>query len=280
MQIDSIVITHPDKIVFPELKITKAMVADYYHKVAKHMLPYLKGRPLTLRQYPHGIDKEGFYHKHASESYPDFIHRVIVPMVTTADKMTMLIASSVRDLVYMAEQNTIEFHTGLARIDHIELPDQIILDFDPSDDDFEKVRAAVLLTKQILEQKKLMPFVKTTGSRGLHVHIPLRPHMHFKDVKKESHELAEFIHSQSQDITTLEQRKEKRGNKVFIDYLRNDYNMTAIVPYSLRANKYAGVATPLFWHEVEDKKLNAHTYNISNVLKRLDEIEDPWHHFK
>ena len=118
-------------------------------------------------------------------------------------------------------------------------------------------------------------FVKTSGSRGLHVHVPLKPELHFDKVKKVAKKIAEKLHQQLTDITTMQQRKNKRGNKVFIDILRNDYAMTTIVPYSLRAITGAPVATPLKWEELNDNSLTAQSYHLKNIFHRLGQIDDP-----
>lgn len=261
MKIAGVEIPHPDKILYPEAKITKLEIATYYNLIAKLMLPHIKERPLTLKQYPHGINQVGFFHKHAPEYFVNEVPIYTIPMHSEGGtKIDMVGVESAHDLVYLAGQNTIEFHMGLSRIGSIEKPDQIILDFDPSDEDFEKVRKVALITKDILDAQKLKSFVKTTGSRGVHIHIPFKPQQKYPEVKKIAKQLAEYINVQCPDLSTVEHRKNKRGNKVFIDYLRNDYAMTAVAPYSLRPNKNAGIATPISWEELHKKSLQPHYY--------------------
>jgi bifunctional non-homologous end joining protein LigD len=278
MEIAKVNIAHPEKILYPELAVDKAEVAAYYNFIAVHMLPYIKNRPLSLRQYPHGIDKPGFFHKHSANFYPRCIQRFIIPTSHHGD-IEMVGVATAEGLVYLSVQNTIEFHMSLAHVNNIKKPDQIILDFDPSDDDFEKVRTLALQTKEILDQQGLISFVKTTGSRGLHVHIPLKPQKEYVQIKPIAKQLAEYLQQQCPDIATVEHRKIKRGNKVFIDYLRNDYSATAVAPYSLRANKWAGIATPVSWDEVRDKKLQPYTYNIKNIQQRV-KTANPWRDFR
>lgn len=279
MKIDHITITHPDKMLFPKDDITKIEVADYYRRIADYMLPWIKNRPLTLKRYPEGIQESGFFNKHAPDYFPDFIERFTVPMEQNQSEMQMVGAENASDLIYLAGQNTIEFHMALSKMENIKKPDQIIFDFDPSDDDFEKVRTAALQLKQILDQKDIPSFVKTSGSRGVHVHIPIRVDKEFTAVKEKAKKIAEVLHHACPGLTTLEQRKEKRGNKVFIDYLRNEYAMTAIAPYSLRARNGAPLATPIEWDELKDTSLMPHTYHLKNIFRRLGQKENPWSQF-
>lgn len=245
------------------------------------MLPLIKDRPLTLRRFPDGIREKGFFNKHAPEYFPEFIRRAAVPMRTASGKnMEMVVADDKEDLVYFAGQDTIEMHMALSRLDDLERPDQIIFDLDPSDDDFEKVRQTAFALKDLLDERDIPCFVKTTGSRGLHIHIPLRPERTFDQVKPVALKLARELNHREPGLTTLEQRIDQRGDRVFIDYLRNDYGMTAIAPYSPRALKGAPVATPLDWEELKDPELGPRSYTISNIFRRLGQKADPWVEFR
>lgn len=280
MKPEDVEISHPDKVLFPEAGITKRDFADYFERIAEYILPHIKSRPLTLKRYPEGVEKEGFYNKHAPEHFPSYITRLNVPMRSKGgDNMKMVSADKAADLVYFAGQDVIELHMGLSKAGDLEKPDQIIFDFDPSDDDFEKVREAALALKALLDKENLTSFVKTTGSRGVHVHIPLRPEEKFQDVKPVAREIAQKLHEEKPDLTTLEQRKGERGDKVFIDILRNDYGMTGIAPYSPRAKKSAAIATPVDWEELKGPALGPQSYTVKNIFRRLSQKEDPWKNF-
>lgn len=279
MKIQDIEISHPDKVLFPDSGITKSDLVEYYQKISGYMLPHIKDRPLTLRRYPHGIKKEGFYSKHIPDYYPDYIKRITVPMRTKQQDMMMACAQKEKDLIYFAGQDVIELHMSLSKTSNLENPDQMIFDFDPHND-FEKVRIAALELKSILDALQMPSFIKTTGSKGVHVHVPLTADASFSQIKECSNKIAHQLLEQLPEVTTLEQRKEKRGDKVFIDILRNDYGMTAIVPYSLRAVEEASIATPIDWGELKDKSLNARTYSLSNILRRLSQKQDPWRDFE
>ena len=165
---------------------------------------------------------------------------------------------------------------SLSRAGALEQPDQIIFDLDPTDGDFAKVRQTAFALKELLDERAVPALVKTTGSRGLHIHVPLRADQPFTEVKPVSRRLAETLHRQTPDLTTLEHRKNQRGRKVYIDYLRNDYGMTAIAPYSLRALPGAPVATPIDWAELRNTSLGPRTYHLGNILRRLGQKADPW----
>ena len=270
-------ISHPDKMLFPEAGIRKRDLATYYGRIAPYLLPHIQGRALTLKQFPHGIAAEGFFHKHAPGYFPDFIQRLTVPLRSQPGKtIPMVAADAAADLVYLAGQSTIELHMSLSRIGALDQPDQIIFDLDPTDEDFAKVRQTAFALKALLDEREVPSVVKTTGSRGLHIHVPLRVDKPFKEVKRIVRQLAETLHRQIPDLTTLEHRKDHRGQKVYIDYLRNDYGMTAIVPYSLRALPGAPVATPIDWEELSNTALTPQSYHLGNIFRRLGQKEDPW----
>jgi len=280
MNIEGIELSHPDKVLFTNEGYTKKDIAEYYAKISSLMLPMVEQRPITMRRYPDGIQKEGFFNKHAPDYFPDFLPRFHLPMKTGEKDMEMIGIEKPEHLVYLANQNTIEFHISLSKKNQIDKPDQIIFDFDPSDDDFEKVRSSALRLKEILDELQLHSFVKTSGSKGLHVHLPIIVQYSFDEVKKIAKQISRYLNDECPDLTTLEQRKQKREGKVFIDYLRNDYGMTAIAPYSLRAKPGAPVAVPLDWKEVKDKSLGPQSYTIKNIFRRTAHKDNPWASFE
>jgi len=191
----------------------------------------------------------------------------------------MTAAKKAEDLVYFSGQNVIELHAALSTGDALEEPERMVFDFDPSEDDFGKVRQLVRTFKRILDAADITAFVSTTGSRGLHVHVPLRPGAQFQQSKSVAKALAQKLHGAEPEISTLEQRKSKRGNKVFIDTLRNAYGQTFILPYSLRAQKQAPVATPVRWDELDSSDFSAQSYTLANILQRLSQVENPWKNY-
>mgnify|MGYP005838466579 CR=1 FL=1 len=280
MKTGKVELSHPDKVLFGKSGLTKKDLADYYERIADTMIRHIKGRPITLKRYPEGIDGEGFFNKHAPDYFPDYIERIEVPQRSKDDQPTkMIIINEAADLVYLAGQDVLSLHMGLSKKDDLEKPDQIIFDLDPSDEDFDKVRRTALALKDMLDDKGLPGFVKTSGSRGLHIHIPIKPEKDFSVIKDVARDLAEEFNESEPDLTTLEHRKNKRGDKVFLDILRNDYGMTAIAPYSTRARYRAPLAVPLSWSEISDSELSPQKYTIENIFRRLSQKDDPWADF-
>lgn len=268
-------ITSEDKIFFPP-DITKLDLVEYYKNIAPDMLPYLKNRPLMLARYPNGITGESFYQKNASEYFPEYIEHVKVPLKEKKFG-DQVVCNNQASLVYLANQATITFHGWLAKKDKLDYPDKMIFDLDPEDTDFKHVCKAALLIKDILEDHGLKPFVMTTGSKGIHVVVPLVRSVKFDESKKCARYFANLAIKEDPKMLTLDISKSLRVNKIFIDILRNEYGSTAVIPYSVRAKSGAPVATPLYWHELEKhKKLSSQTYNIFNIFKKIKDDGNPW----
>jgi bifunctional non-homologous end joining protein LigD len=269
----TLTVTHPDKVMFPDDGITKAELVDYYVEVAAVMIPHIRDRPLTQQRFPDGIDGETFWHKQIPGYFPSWVPRVGVR--TEKGPQEQILCNEAATLAYLANQNCITPHVWLSRADRLHQPDQIIVDLDPPGDDFEPVRQGALLTKAILEDIGLAPFVKTTGSKGLHVAAPLRRGTDFEDVREFSRALAGVLAARDERLTT-EVRKDKRRGRVFVDVGRNAYGQTAVPPYAVRARPGAPVATPLDWEEVRDRRLSPRRYTLRNLGRRLSRDGDPW----
>jgi len=271
----TIEIEHDQKVLFPKDCITKSDLALYYEKIAPSMLPYLAHRQLTMQRYPEGIEKEGFYQKDIPDYFPSWIKRAC-SQKKSGEEICYLMADSAAALVYMVSQNAIVCHISLSKVDKPDYPDRIIFDLDPSDDDWKKVVKAAYILKDILEDELfLKTFVMTTGSRGVHIVIPLNRRADFVATKAFSRSVAELAEKRYPALLTTEVRKEKRGKRVFIDYLRNAYGQTGVAPYSVRARLGAPIATPLTWEELKSLKA-ADAYTITSILKRLAQKDDPW----
>lgn len=273
---EDIAASNPDKAIFPEDGLTKADLVDYYRRIAPRMLPHLKDRAITLRRFPDGIGEAGFFQKNTPGHFPDWIPRIRQKKEGgTVDYVGL---DSAAALAYVADQGTVELHAALSRKEHADRPDQIIYDLDPSDDDFGKVQEVASLLRNRLERRDIPCFVKSTGSRGLHVVIPLdvSKEGNFDDARAWARKVAEHIAAEHEKLATVEQRKEKRGEKVFLDYLRNAYGQTAIAPYSLRARPGVPVATPLDWKEALAADMTPVKFTIRTIFNRLAQKDDPW----
>ena len=272
MEVAGIKISHPGKIIFPELEITKGEMVMYYEKVSALMLPHLKNRPLTLVRYPNGIQDKGFYQKNAFEYFPDFIPRVQIG--TESGEKTQFYCNSLQSLIYFANLDTVSFHTWLARKDSIDKPDKVIFDLDPPDDgDFEKVKDAAYLIEKLLRKKGKKPQVLTTGRSGLHIWYPAQRVKTFDERRDGIKTIAMQLEELYPEILTTEIRKEHRESRIYIDCLRNAYGQTSVCPFSLRANSSAGVATPISWPELNSIKSSDH-YNFKNIFRRLSHINN------
>jgi bifunctional non-homologous end joining protein LigD len=269
-------LSHTDKVLFPEAGLTKGDLIDYYRRIAPVMLPHLAGRPLSLQRYPDGITGQGFMQKNAADYFPAWIERAA--LAKQDGEVQHVVARDAATLVYLANQAAITLHVGLARVDRIEQPDRLVIDLDPSDDDFGKVKRAARQARALLEDLGLVPFLQTTGSRGLHVWVPLERKEDFDEVRAFAGEIAARLVAASPDQLTTEQRKAARGDRVFVDVGRNAYGQTAAAPYTVRARPSAPVATPLDWDELADGAVGPQRYTIANLFRRLGRKSDPWHH--
>ncbi|MGD2065106.1 MAG: non-homologous end-joining DNA ligase [Dehalococcoidia bacterium] len=270
----TIELSNTDKVLFPLHEITKGDLIDYYHKIAKVMLPYLKGRPITMHRFPDGIDGEGFYQQDISDYFPDWIERTTVKK--EGGRVTHVICQNAATLVYLANQACITPHAWLSRKDRLNHPDLMIFDLDPPADDFEPVRHAAQLLKKFLDELGIESFVKTTGSKGLHVVVPLDKSVDFEEGRGFARSVAIALAEREPAKLTTEQRKEKRKGRVFLDYLRNSYGQTAVAPYAVRAKQGAPIAVPIEWDELGDRNLMSQSYNTKNIFRRLSQKKDPW----
>ncbi len=273
-------LSNRDKIFFPDEEITKGDLIDYYEKISDTFLPYLKDRPLSLNRFPDGITKEGFYQKDTPDYFPDWIDTVEIEK-KEGGKNLQVVCNKTATLVYLANQGTISFHPWLSTTADLQKPDKLVFDLDPPQGDFEIVLAGAKTLQTLLEDKLgLNPFVMTTGSKGLHVVCPLKAEKTFDEVRAFAKDVANYIADNNPEMFTVETRKNKRKERLFIDYLRNAYAQTSIPPFSVRARNGAPVATPLSWDELDKKGLNSQSYTIKNIFKRLSQKDDPWKSFK
>ncbi|HEV8712411.1 MAG TPA: non-homologous end-joining DNA ligase [Candidatus Binatia bacterium] len=270
-------ITHPGKVLFPEDGITKRDVIDYYRRIASWILPHLRGRPLAMERYPDGIDKSGFFHKAAPSYYPDWIKTVTVKKV--GGTVRHVVCDDAATLVYLANQACVTPHIWLSRVDKLDYPDQLVFDLDPSGDSFEPVKAAAQSLQELLNHLNLPAYLKTTGSRGLHVAVPLKRSEGFDSVRAFARELARIVVSQEPGQRTLEQRKNRRRGRVFVDTNRNAYAQTMAPAYAVRARRGAPISVPLDWNELWRKDLRPDGVTIRSVCDRLDKVRDPWTDF-
>ena len=270
----SVDITNPDRVLFAESGLTKLDVIDYYDAVAEVMLRHIDDRPVSMQRFPNGIGAEGFFQKDIPDYFPNWITRAVVPK--EGGKVTHVVCDNRATLVYLANQACITPHVWLSRTRNIAHPDRMIFDLDPSGVDVAPVCQAAHTLRELLEGMGLRPFVMTTGSRGLHVTVPLSGDADFDQVRDFARDVAELMAKREPKALTTEIRKNKRRGRVFLDVLRNGYAQTAVPPYAVRARPGAPVATPLEWDETSGDRDLPQRWTIQNIRKRLDAKGDPW----
>lgn len=267
-------ISNADKIFYPDADITKGETAEYYAGIAKTMLPHIQGRPANLQRFPDGIEDSGFFQQSVPDYFPDSIRRVEVEK-REGGTVEHVVPENPEDLVYLADQGTITLHIWQSRADAPEMPDRVTFDLDPVKGDFSTAKFAAEVLGDMLKQTGLTPYVMTTGSKGLHVVAPLEPEQDFDAVREFARRAAELAAAREPDRLTVEQRKEKRKGRVFLDYLRNSYGQTVVAPYSLRPLPGAPLAAPLDWDELRRSDLRADAYTLKNIFRRLGKKQDP-----
>jgi bifunctional non-homologous end joining protein LigD len=268
------VITHPEKVLFPDDGITKGDLAAYYEAIAPVMLPHLRGRPLTMERYPAGIAREGFWQKDVSKGFPDWLARVEVPKKDGV--VHHPVVTDVRSLLWTANQNTITHHVWTSRAPRLQYPDICVFDLDPSTDDVASVRAAAIGLRDLLEELTLPSWIKTTGSKGFHIVVPL-------DGKTPMGQAARFVDaagklfvSLAPDSLTQEFSKVDRRGRIYVDTGRNGYHSTFAAAYTVRAKRGAPVSAPCTWKEVERGEVEPGTFTLRNITDRVGKIGDVW----
>jgi len=261
------------RVLFPKDGITKGDIISYYHAIAPWMIPHLKSRRLTMQRFHPDIYGQPVFQKSTPEHFPDWIRRVTTPK--KGGTVDHVVCDNTETLVYLANQGCLTPHVGLARIDRMDYPDQLVFDLDPAIDDFDSVRSIAFALRELLEEIGLTSLLKTTGSKGLHAVIPLDRKLAFDDAREIARTIAGVLVTRRPKDATVEFHKDKREGKVFIDTNRNGTAQTAVPAFAVRARDGAPVAMPVTWEELADSKLNARTYTIRNAVERMQHTPDP-----
>ena len=268
-------ITHTDKIYFPDDKITKGQVIDYYQSVAAYILSYLKDRPESLKRNPNGINDAGFFHKDAGDDAPAYVKSIKLFSESTNKDIDYILCNDKATLAYLNNLGCIEINPWNSTTKKIDYPDYCIIDLDPSDkNNFEQVIETALAFKKILDKAGAVCYCKTSGSTGLHIFIPMGKKYSYEQVKDFAHLLCTMVNNEIPKFTSLERNLAKRGNKhIYLDYLQNRRGQTLACAYSLRPKKGATVSAPLHWREVK-KGLLTSKFTIHNMLSRIKKEGD------
>lgn len=270
-------ITHPDKIMFPDIKLTKIELVDYYTRISKWMLPHIKRRLLTLRRYPDGANKQGFYQRHYDKSFP----AGVFPFKVRGDKLPYLYIEDVTGLVALIQMGTIEIHPWESTIDAIDNPDRMILDLDPGEQvKWKTIVQGAKIVHSFLEKHTLKNFVKTTGGKGIHIVLPITKKISWDQLKLTAKDICDAVAEENTDIFTTDIKKKVRTHKIYLDYLRNTKAATAVAPYGVRAKSDAPISTPLTWAELSRTK-GSDQFTVENIFNRMQRIKkDPWQALK
>ena len=269
-----LVITHPEKVLFPDDGITKRDVAAYYEAIAPLMLVHLSGRPVTMERYPAGIGKPGFIQKNVSKGFPEWLERVETPKKDGV--VHYPIVRDVRSLLWVANQNCITPHVWPSRLPHLGRPDLCVVDLDPPGEDAKGVHAAALAVRDLLAELGLSTYVKTSGSKGFHIVVPLDETASFESVWRFAHGVGAALVKRHPDALTQEFIKADRAGRILVDTGRNGYGATFAATYAVRPKPGAPVSAPCTWEEIERGAVVPRSFTLRNMEKRVAEVGDPW----
>jgi len=271
------VITHPEKVLFPDSGITKGDLCSYYEAVAPLMLPYIAGRPVTMERFPAGIDKKGFIQKDVSKGFPAWLERVEVERRgKEGGAVHYPLAGDVRSLLWLANQNSITPHVWCSRLPALHRPDLCVFDLDPPGDQPEALRAAALAVRGLLDELELPSFVKTSGSKGYHIVVPIDGEADFETSWRFAHGAGAVLVKRHPERFTQEFIKADRAGRILIDTGRNAPGATFAAVYAVRPRPGAPVSAPCTWQEVEQGSAGPRTFTLRAMAGRIEEVGDLW----
>ena len=267
-------ITHPEKVLFPDDGITKGDLAVYYEAMAPVILPHLRGRPVTMERYPAGIGEKGFWQKDVSKGFPSWLQRVRVPKKDGV--VHHPVVTDTRSLLWLTNQNTITQHVWTSRVPNLDRPDLCVFDLDPSTDNVAEVRAAAIGLRDLLQELGLPSWVKTTGSKGFHIVAPIDGKTDIAVVARFANAVGTLFVSLAPDRLTQEFSKVDRRGRIYVDTGRNGYSATFAAAYTVRARRGAPVSAPCTWEEIERGEVHPGTFTVRNMPERIAKVGDLW----
>ena len=265
-------LTRLEKVLYPEVQVTKQDVITYYIHMAPLLLPFVRNRPLTMHRFPDGVDRQGFFEKDAPAGTPDYIEIFTHWSETTERDVHFVLCNNLDTLIWIANLASLEIHTTLSTTGSFNSPDLLLFDIDPEPPlKFDDVIEAAFVVREQLEQDGIRPFLKTSGKKGVHIVVPLTGGYRFNEVREYAHRIGRDIARNTPHVVSEFPRSRDAGT-VFIDYLQNAHGKTMAAPYSLRATPSATVSAPLRWEELH-RGVRSEDFNIKTMLSRH---EDPW----
>jgi bifunctional non-homologous end joining protein LigD len=269
------VITHPEKILFPDDGITKGELAAYYRDIADVMVPHMRARPVTMERYPSGIGAKGFMHKNVSKGFPDWLERIEARKKDGT--VNYPIVRDARSLLWLANQNCITPHVWTSRAPKLYQPDICVFDLDPSrDDELDVLRRSALAVRDLLRDVGLPSWVKTTGSKGFHIVVPLDANAGFGDVSRFASLVATILIARHPDTLTQEFSKVDRKGRILLDIGRNGYSATFAAAYAVRPKPGAPISAPCTWEEVEQAAVGPRSFVLRGMAERVAAVGDLW----
>jgi bifunctional non-homologous end joining protein LigD len=269
------VITHPEKVLFPDTGITKGDLAAYYEAIAPAMVPHIRSRPITMERYPSGIDKKGFWQKDVSKGFPEWLERVEVPKKDGTVHHPLV--TDARSLLWVTNQNTVTPHVWTSRAPNLYYPDVCVFDLDPStEDEPDVLRASALATRDLLTELGLPSWVKTSGSKGFHILVSLDGKARVGDVARFAHAVGTLLVTRDPQHLTQEFSKADRGGRILVDTGRNGYSATFAAAYAVRAKPGAPVSAPCTWEEIERGAVGPRTFTLTTMPARIAAVGDLW----
>jgi bifunctional non-homologous end joining protein LigD len=269
-------LANPEKVLFPEDGITKRELFAYFELVAPILLPHLADRPLALQRWPNGIHAPSFFQKDAPDVLPPFVRTEPISNDDGTKVTRFIIAENEETILWLANLTAFTIHPWGSRVGSLSNPDFMILDLDPKSAPFAAVVQVAHELRALLAAIGLRGYPKTTGSSGLHIYVPLEPIYDYDLVRGFAELLGRILSARMPDLATVELKVEKRGERIFLDHLRNQLGQTAAGPYVVRALPGAPVSAPLRWEEVEPEGLTARRFTIRNLAERLAAVGDLW----
>jgi bifunctional non-homologous end joining protein LigD len=264
-------LTSLDRIYWADAGFTKADLIRYYYEISEYILPYLENRPLIMKRYPNGIEGVSF-HQHDVDEVPEFVRTIALEAEDTGlHTVDYVVCDNLQTHLYLANLGAIERHPFHSRIDKLDFPDWFVFDLDPGEEvDFETICEVAVSTREIIENLGLKSYAKTSGSRGIHVYVPVKAEYPYEQIMDLSERIAKTVARENPQAATVERSKQKRKkNQIYLDYMQNTYGKSVVAPYSVRPKKGATVSAPLDWDEVEKKKISIQNFTIENILERV-----------
>jgi len=272
-------LTNLEKVLYPRTGFTKGQVINYYVQMAHFILPHISGKPITLKRYPEGVDKDFFYEKQCPSHRPHWLSTAPVYSRHNEDVVNYCLIDSVAALVWLANLASIEIHPNLAMAKDVTRPTSMVFDLDPTEPaDLHDCADVALMLRDMFEHLSLRSFIKTSGGKGMHLYVPLNTPVTYDQTKSFSNAIANLLERQDPKRITANMRKDLRPGKVFVDWSQNDQHKTTVAVYSLRAREMPTVSTPLQWKELEEVHRTGHIekliFQAPDVIKRVEKLGD------